>query len=1030
MKRLLKKRAFAPALLASLAVAGSFSSSACSSDEGGGILLINPGERPPQQDDEGFVSDSPNGQAPRGGQNSAGGGGGGSGAPQDEGDDGADRAILEADIVQVQGDTLFALSQYAGLSVIDLSDPAHLRLRGRYEMTGMPFEMYVRDNVVYAMFSSFGHYAQDDAGGYRWVQSSHVAALDASDPARIALAGEFDLPGELSDSRIVGDVLYAVTYESNGCWQCDASPNTSVTSLAIGDLKNVRVVDRLRYASPNNSYGWGRRSVTVTPRRMYVAGVEWANGGDGPWDAGHSTIQVVDIADPGGKLVEGAKVEAFGQIDSRWQMDEHEGVLRVVSQPGVWATDMPPHLQTFRVDSSQSLVPLATKPMVLPRPESLRSVRFDGARGFAITAEQTDPLFALDFSDPADPKQLGELEIPGWVYHMEVRGDRVYALGFDNQAEGGALNVSLFDVADMTAPKLLKRVNFGGNWGQFAEDQDRVHKAFTLLPEQGLALVPFSGFTYDAPGPCSYGKYQSGIQLIDFTADDLTLRGVAPQKGAARRAFLHQGSLYAVSDDAVRSFGIADRNQPVRLGELALSQKVSRTALVGDKLVRFSNDWWTQEARLEVVPASAPDATSPLGSLDLAALEEPGQGSCYPGAFAYGSDLFTNGDFVYLTWGEGSYGYYEGGGQTPRQHVVVISLADPARPAVVGRGAFDIGDQLGGYYNYGTGPSALIQSGARVVALGSTLAFQTTTYLQGDGASLRAKLTLVDLSNPAAPRLGGSIELAQGGSFTNLVAQGTTLLASHAEPVAGQPGKVRFFVDRVDASDPDAPRKLAPVNTPGSLLVTETGRLVTVDYKRVSAPAASSQDCYEGSHDFTYYDYDNNACVRVERTFRLLSIQNDRATALAAVAFPTSGSVTGVFVGDDRVFATVGPNYYGYGYGYGYGSPGASRENLGIFTLGGFRPDAGGFRGTLTPVSSPNPWWWSMHGRAVSGQRLFVTDYAAEPHIAVFDATNLDAPSFTEKAKLRGYLNDLAIVGDSAICSLGQFGVQSVPLTP
>jgi hypothetical protein len=350
----------------------------------------------------------------------------------------------------------------------------------------------------------------------------------------------------------------------------------------------------------------------------------------------------------------------------------------------------------------------------------------------------------------------------------------------------------------------------------------------------------------------------------------------------------------------------------------------------------------------------------------------------------------------------------------------------------VGRGAFAIGDQLGGYYSYGAGPSALIQSGARVVALGSTLAFQTTIYPQSDGASLRTKLTLVDLSNPAAPRLGGSIELAQGSSFTNLVAQGTTLLASHAEPIAGQPDKVRFFVDRVDASDPDAPQKLAPVNTPGSLLVTEAGRLVTVDYKRVSVPATGPQDCYESSHDFTYYDHDNSACVRVERTFRLLSLQNDRAAALAAVAFPTSGSVTGVFVGDDRVFATVSPNYYSYGYDYGYGngSAGASRENLGIFTLGGFRPDAGSFRGTLTPVSNPAPWWWSMYGRAVSGQRLIVTDYTAEPHIALFDATNLDAPSFTEKAKLRGHLNDLAIVGDSAICSLGPFGVQSVPLTP
>ncbi|MBK6696529.1 MAG: hypothetical protein IPG50_30710 [Myxococcales bacterium] len=38
-------------------------------------------------------------------------------------------------------------------------------------------------------------------------------------------------------------------------------------------------------------------------------------------------IQVVDISDAGGKLVKGADVAVAGQIQSRWQMDEHAGGL-------------------------------------------------------------------------------------------------------------------------------------------------------------------------------------------------------------------------------------------------------------------------------------------------------------------------------------------------------------------------------------------------------------------------------------------------------------------------------------------------------------------------------------------------------------------------------------------------------------------------------------------------------------------------------------------------------------------------------
>src|SRR5690606_29630787 len=182
---------------------------------------------------------------------------------------------------------------------------------------------------------------------------------------------------------------------------------------------------------------------------------------------------------------------------SRWQMDEFDGVFRVISQPGGWGTDEPPVVQTFTVNTSNDIQPAGSLTIQLPRPrEVLQSVRFDGARAFAITAEQQDPLFTFDLSDPAAPRQLGELEMPGWVYHMEPRGDRLYALGFDPQHPEGALHVSLFDVADLSNPVLLSRVPFGGDWGSFAEGQNQIHKAFSILPEQNLILVPFSGGSY------------------------------------------------------------------------------------------------------------------------------------------------------------------------------------------------------------------------------------------------------------------------------------------------------------------------------------------------------------------------------------------------------------------------------------------------------------------------------------------------------------------------------------------------------
>jgi hypothetical protein len=57
---------------------------------------------------------------------------------------------------------------------------------------------------------------------------------------------------------------------------------------------------------------------------MYVAGSIWnQSSGD------RSVIDVVDISDPTGKMVKGASVAAAGEIESRWQMDEHDGALRI-----------------------------------------------------------------------------------------------------------------------------------------------------------------------------------------------------------------------------------------------------------------------------------------------------------------------------------------------------------------------------------------------------------------------------------------------------------------------------------------------------------------------------------------------------------------------------------------------------------------------------------------------------------------------------------------------------------------------------
>jgi hypothetical protein len=513
------------------------------------------------------------------------------GAPGDVGQSAdATRAVEEADIIQVEGSRLYAMSRSRGISIIDISSPNRLaRMGAPITLPGAGFEMFRRGDVLFAMTNgaigpdgslqppSDEAPAPNDGLGAPELDSATygsalLVAVDVRDPANAKKISMFKVPGEIADSRVVGDVLYLVSYESGECWSCSGGPRTVVTSFDVSDPTSIRRVDQIAYAPDQPGYTGWKRSVAATKDRLYVAGPDWR------WDgreAAQSVIQVLDVTDPEGHLAVGAEILIPGQVTSRWQMDEHDGVLRVVAQRDQLTTQNgngAPLVSTFAIESSSTFAPLGSLELELPWQEKLKSVRFDGTRAYAITFRDTDPLFTIDLSDPATPLQKGELHMPGWVHHMEPRGDRLIGLGFDPTMPGGWLNVSLFDVSDLEHPQILDRVSFGEHGTELPEDQNRIHKALRVFDDASLIAVPFTTRYSPYYGVTSCEPHESGIQLIDWQGDGLWKRGVAEVRGEARRAFLHEDRLLAVSDTNVRSFSIANFEAPTMTADLSLGE--------------------------------------------------------------------------------------------------------------------------------------------------------------------------------------------------------------------------------------------------------------------------------------------------------------------------------------------------------------------------------------------------------------------------------------------------------------------------
>ncbi|MFT3924246.1 MAG: beta-propeller domain-containing protein [Myxococcales bacterium] len=932
----------------------------------------------------------------------------------------ADRAIAEADIIQVDGDRLYALSRYTGMHVIDVSNPAQLQVLGRWRVKAEPFEMYLKGNVAYVMFNAFGRYEVDSATGqYVWRESSRMQALDVSNPGKISLIGSYDLGGNISDSRMVGNVIYTVTYEYGYCWACDPVPNTRVASFDVKDPTKFTLVDQLRF-SDGNGYSWGPRSVSVSQTHMFVAGPHW--------DDKDGTIQVVDIADPAGDLKLGAEVTIHGSIDSRWQMDEYEGVLRVVSQPRSWQSSDSPHLSTFRIDDADHLVKLAELGMVLPRLETLQSARFDGDRAFVVTFERTDPLFTFDVSDPAAPKQVGALEIPGFLYHMEPRGDLLYALGFDQGNEAGAMHVSIFDVSNLAAPQMKSRVNFGGDWAYLAEDQDRVHKLFNLALDQNLIMVPFGGGSYDELS-CNY-EYLSGIQLIDAMGSQLTLRGMAPQLGQARRALLHRDHLFGVTDNAVQVFDISDRSTPRRIEQLEVARNIEYVKVVGENVMRFGRDWWTDRAVLDIAAPDAVEAAEGLGELDLSGGgTNDNDGTCQQyGWSGWDGRVFVHGDYAYIP--RSRYKYESNGTNEQTIRFYVVALKDPTALKVVG--TFDVAPATN---NEWLG-EVLLTDSALLVGRGAGY----YSYWDQGTDKVRYSYDIFTLENPSAPafvkRFDVPSTMAGGGwgygmgacgvdmywgywyGGTSALVSGNLVVSQHESDVDDGTQRVRYYLDRLDVSDPRNPVLLPPVNIPGQVVHYDgaSQRAVTVSYVHHEERAANWQDCTWRAYG-AWYEDESDACHLYERQVNVLAVDDDKATRISQLKLDGERIATSLGVSNERFFYLSSERKP-----YDYNNPTAASQRLETLAFA-----AGGQIQRLPSLELEDSlgYYWYGSDLKVRGTRAFVPGNGT---LQVAQTSDKLHPALSSHEVQAWGCSYLEIGTDRAYCASNEYGVTGIPL--
>jgi hypothetical protein len=259
---------------------------------------------------------------------------------------------------------------------------------------------------------------------------------------------------------------------------------------------------------------------------------------------------------------------------------------------------------------------------------------------------------------------------------------------------------------------------------------------------------------------------------------------------------------------------------------------------------------------------------------------------------------------------------------------------------------------------------------------------------------------------------------------------------SHYEPSPGNDGRVRFYLDRVDFSDPSAPVALPSLNIPGSLVAfdAESSNAVTADYQNLDIRDVTYSTCTEEYGSWNFEPYDPNAtdfatalgvCHAQRQFLRLIAIRDGGVSVIDGYALEIGEAVTTTSLGDDRLFLALrhGNGYYWYAADVAYGGGGFQSRDLPIVTLAGIR--SGRFHASRIELPAGDNWGYAP--LAASGKRAVVST-GFRGKLQVIDATNAGAPHVVREVELTGYVQDLEIVDGTALASMGYDGVQSIRL--
>jgi uncharacterized secreted protein with C-terminal beta-propeller domain len=341
---------------------------------------------------------------------------------------------------------------------------------------------------------------------------------------------------------------------------------------------------------------WERYWAGQGPEPVWEEGIDWARSWEiHGWSQSMTAINkfVIDSGDV--EFVAGTTVE--GDARNQFHFDEHNGVLRVVTEiwgfapetgkvlplpedTGYWREqrewgnelcyDTDYGLQGGTLYTFDENLNLLAQVHRIGFGENVQSVRFMGDLAYIVTFWQTDPLFAFDLSDPADPVLLGELKIPGFSRYLHSwDSGLLLGIGVDTNDEGirAGLKMTMFDVAD-NSDLIERHVHYFDDiqsrpnqqelrWSWAYSPIEHDHRAALVSSERNIIGIPYTEDNRIIYAVFSYNN--DGFSLIgEITADHKCCCEGGFGWDEFRRGLYINDYIYAITNNMIVSVKLLD----------------------------------------------------------------------------------------------------------------------------------------------------------------------------------------------------------------------------------------------------------------------------------------------------------------------------------------------------------------------------------------------------------------------------------------------------------------------------------------